>query len=301
MAREVECRVGRYAVALETTLLAHGVPRSEGKTLGHALEQIVRDAGGEPATVGIIEGRPVVGMSETDLAAFLATPDIPKTNTANLGLMLHQRRTAATTVSATMELAAAAGVRLFATGGLGGIHRGYGEHLDISADLAAFTRFPVAVVASGVKSILDVVATREALETLGVPVVGFGTDRFPAFYTAESDAGVDARFDDVADLAAFITAEIERTGRGVLIANPPPAEHAIPRASFERWLSEAMDEATKANITGRDATPFLLGRLHERSDRRTLRTNLELVKSNARLAGLLSRELKAAADPDRAR
>ncbi|MBL8747069.1 MAG: pseudouridine-5'-phosphate glycosidase, partial [Phycisphaerae bacterium] len=198
---------------------------------------------------------------------------------------------AATTVSATMELAAAAGVSVFATGGLGGVHRGYAHTLDISSDLAAMTRFPIAVVSSGVKSILDVTSTREALETLGIPVVGYQTDRFPAFYQRDSAAGIDARFDDEASLARFVQSELARTNRAVLIANPIPAHDEIPLPTFNQWLAQAQQEAESRSISGRDATPFILGRLHQVSAGATLRANLSLVKSNARLAASIASRL----------
>ena len=275
-------------VALETTLLIHGVPRGEGARLAAELEAIVASEGATPLCVGIVEGVPVVGLSRDQLATLLAKDSVAKANTANMGVLLHRRRDGATTVSTTMECAAAAGVRVFATGGLGGVHMGYGQRLDISADLAAFTRFPVAVVTSGVKSIRDVVSTREALETLGVCVVGFRTDRFPAFYLRESEAGVDARFDDEHELAAFLKAELARTGRGIVVANPIPAEHELPRDLWQTWLAQAVRDTADVAASGRDVTPALLGRLHALSGGRTLAANIELVKSNARLAAKLA-------------
>jgi pseudouridine-5'-phosphate glycosidase len=278
-------RAGKKAVALETTLLLHGVPRGEGPALASLLADIVREEGATPALVGVIAGRPVVGMTDDELAALFAAKSVAKANTSNLGPLMHRGEHAATTVSTTMELAAAADVRVFATGGLGGVHMGYGTSLDISADLAAFTRFPVAVVTSGVKSILDVVSTREALETLGIPVLGFGTDRFPAFYLRESAAKVDARFDDINDLAACVKHELERTGRGIVIANPIPHEAQIPQDEWDAWLIKATETA---QVTGRDATPAILGALHTLSGGRTLYANIELVKSNTRLAARLA-------------
>lgn len=275
-------------VALETTLLLHGVPRGQGQPLARELSEIVTSAGAHPAIVGLYRGTPTVGLSEAELAELFAAERVEKANTANLGILIHRRAHAATTVSTTMELAAAAGVRLFATGGLGGIHRGYGEHLDISADLAAFTRFPVAVVTSGVKSLLDVESTREALETLGIPVVGFRTDTFPAFYLRSSAARVDARFDEVPALAQFITAELNRTGRGIVVANPIPEADEIAEPDWSRWLAEAQSRSSTAR--GRDATPAILKHLHEVSGGATLRANLALVRSNARLAAALAAE-----------
>jgi len=276
------------SVALETTLLLHGVPRDSAAPLAHELAEIVTRAGAHPALVAILAGVPIVGVNDAELKALFDTPEVPKINSANLGVVLHRGFSGATTVSTTMELAAAAGVRYFATGGLGGVHRGYADHLDISADLAAFTRFPVAVVTAGVKSILDVVSTREAFESLGVPVVGYRTDHFPAFYLPTSEARVDARFDDEAELALFVQAELHRTGRGVVIANPIPAEHALDPVGWDAWLREASDDAQRQGVQGRAWTPFVLAHVHRRSGGATLRANLELVKNNVALAARLA-------------
>jgi pseudouridylate synthase len=280
-------RTTPLSIALETTLLLHGVPRESSLGLHELLEGDVRAGGGEPCLVGVVGGVPIVGLDRTELDVLLGSPRVAKANTSNLGVLLARGAHAATTVSTTMELAASAGVRVFATGGLGGMHQGFGDHWDVSADLAAFTRFPVAVIASGVKSILDVVSTREALETLGVPVVGYQTDRFPAFYQRASLAGVDASFDDVDSLAKYVAMELHRTGRGVLIAHPIPAAHAIAASEFEEWLRMAQQQAHDRAIQGRDVTPFVLGCLHELSGGRTLQANIALVRSNARLAGSL--------------
>lgn len=274
------------SVALETTLPALGLPAGEGLPFTRELGGIIRAGGAEPATVGVLSGRPIVGMNDDELAALLDGRPVEKANTANLGLLMHRGADAATTVSATMELAAAAGVRVFATGGIGGVHKGFGERLDISADLAALARFPVAVIASGTKSLLDVASTREALESLGVPVVGFRCDRFPAFYLRESDATLDARFDDEAELAAFVHAELDRTGRGILVCNPIPAADEIAPADWAAWLARA--ERRCADAGGRDITPCVLGALHEASGGATLRANLSLVRDNTRLAARLT-------------
>jgi pseudouridine-5'-phosphate glycosidase len=271
-----------HAVALETTLLLHGVPKSESPALAADLAEIVRTHGAHPAIVGVVGGVPTVGLTDAELGLLLAADKVTKVNTSNLGVAIHRKTHAATTVSTTMELAAAAGVRVFATGGLGGVHTNLAAHLDVSADLAAFTRFPVAVVTSGVKSLLDVEGTREVLETLGVPVVGYRTDRFPAFYLRESAATVDARFDDHADLARFVATEMSRTGRGVVVCNPIPAGDAIRADDWHAWLAAA--EGKVGSTAGRDATPRLLAALHEVSRGETLRANLALVRSNADLA-----------------
>jgi len=291
---DVLCRLGasaRSAVALETTLLLHGIPPAGAPAFHQELEDIVRTEGATPALVGVVSGRATVGVTLDELRQLLMAGTVPKANTSNLGVYLARGSHAATTVSATMEIAASAGVRVFATGGLGGVHQGYQEHLDISADLAAFTRFPVAVVASGVKSILDVGSTRELLETLGVPVIGYQTDRFPAFYRRDGGIGVDARFDDVDELAGYIHFELSRTGRGILIANAIPSEHEIDADAWAEWIAKAKAQVQAQGKSGRDATPALLGALHEISGGATLRANLALVKSNAALAGRLAARL----------
>jgi pseudouridine-5'-phosphate glycosidase len=284
-------RAGPNSVALETTLLLHGVPKDQAFPLAYNLSKIIKDRGVHPALVGVLSGQPIVGLTDEELATLLAAPNVPKANTSNLGALLHRRSHAATTVSTTMELAAAAGVRVFATGGIGGVHKNFATHLDISSDLIALTRFPVAVVASGVKSILDVAATRELLETLGVPVVGFKTEAFPAFYLRQTDPPIslDATFDNIPDLAAFVHAELTRTNRGVLIANPIPAPSELSKPDWDRWLAAATKEADAQGIHGRALTPFLLDQLHRLSAGATLKANLDLVMSNAALAADLCR------------
>lgn len=276
------------AVALETTLLCHGVPSGSAMGLSRDLNDLVRQHGASPALVGVFEGRPTVGLTDEELAVMVSADSVVKVNTANMGVAMHRRLHAATTVATTMELASEAGVHVFATGGIGGVHRGYGEHLDISSDLAAFTRFPVAVVTSGVKSLLDVIGTREVLETLGVPVVGFGTDVFPAFYVRDGGCGVDARFDDPTDLALFVAEEMARSRRGVVVANPIPEEAELDSSLFASWLAEAQSRASAEGCAGRAVTPRVLGILHEVSNGRTLEANLTLVKANAALAARIA-------------
>ncbi len=287
-------------VALETTLLLHGVPPEAARPLAQRLGKIVRDHGAIPRLVGVVHGQPIVGMSDEQLDVMLAARDmVGKTNTANLGVAMFRGRHAATTVSTTMELAARAGLSVFATGGIGGVHkflspthapRPMASPFDISADLAALTRFPIAVVASGVKSILDVAATREVLETLGIPVIGYRTEAFPAFYLRELREGsvgkVDYSFDDAAELGRFVRFELARTTRGILICNPIPLEHELKVGDWNTWLAAAQAKvaASEAGSSGRDATPALLSALHEVSGGATLRANIELVASNAALA-----------------
>jgi pseudouridine-5'-phosphate glycosidase len=285
----VDVRASGPVVALETTLLLHGVPKEASLQLARDLAGDVMAGGAKPALIGVMAGTAIAGLRDEELDVLLAAAKVPKSNTSNLGVLLARKSHAATTVSTTMEIAAAAGIRVFATGGLGGVHQGWTQHLDVSADLMAFTRFPVAVVTSGCKSILDVVATRELLETLGVPVVGFRTDRFPAFYQRESAAGVDARFDDVDELARFVSLELARTGRGVVVANPIPVADELPAAEFAGWLAAAQKVVSNAGgAGGRDATPAVLGQLHALSGGATLRANVALVRNNARVAGQLA-------------
>jgi len=286
--RPVHRVAGRAAVALETTLLAHGLPQGQGGPLANELDEIIEQHGVRPATTGVLDGVPIVGMTRDELADFLSRPDIEKANTANLGPLIHQGKTAATTVSATVLLAANAGIRTMATGGLGGVHHKLDQRLDISADLAALARHPVAVVASGVKAILDVASTRELLETLGVPVVGFRTDRFPAFYLTESEAGVDATFEHPADIARFARRHLASTGSGVLVVQPVPVEHAIEPHVWHDWLERAQHET--AAMQGRATTPAILEAVHRISDGHTLRTNLALVRANAELAAQIATE-----------
>jgi len=288
---QVDKRVNSRAVALETTLLVHGVPHNASLLLAEELDAIVRAEDSTPALIGVVEGRATVGMNRAELQSMIEGGDVPKVNTANLGHAFHAGYSAATTVSSTMEIAAHAGLRMFATGGIGGVHRGYGERLDISADLVAFTRYPVAVVTSGVKSILDVVATREALESLGITVIGFRTDTFPAFYMRDGGCGVDIRIDDLDDLARFVRSELPRTGRGIVIANPIPADDEISKPDWEGWLQEAERRAIDEGVSGRDVSPAVLSGLHEVSGGRTLEANIALVKSNARVAAAVESRL----------
>ncbi|MEO1584825.1 MAG: pseudouridine-5'-phosphate glycosidase [Planctomycetota bacterium] len=272
-------------VALETTILAHGLPADRAPQIHRDLAQAVVGQGAEPCLIGVLRGRATAGMTEADLKDMLAADPVLKANRSNLGVMLRTGATAATTVSTTVEIAAAVGVCLMATGGIGGVHLGYADRLDISADLLAIASHPVAVVSSGCKNILDLAATREALETLGVPVVGYRTDSFPAFYQRQTDIPIDHAFDDPNELAAYIDAELRRTGRGIVVCNPIPAESEIPLETWQAWLAEAK---TSPAAAGRDATPQLLARVHHLSEGRTVDANIALALSNAALAGTLA-------------
>jgi pseudouridine-5'-phosphate glycosidase len=292
----------RSRLALESTFLLHGVPAGSAVTLAEDLAKLAVAHGAEPVLFGLRPQGEKDGkggdcsrersLSKADLAEMLASDGAtPKLNTASLGAAIARGTAGATTVSTTMELAAAAGVRVFATGGLGGVHKHLDQRLDISTDLLAFTRFPVAVVTAGCKSILDVINTRELLETLGVPVIGFRCDRFPAFYRREAGsggAGVDARFDEIEPLAKFVRRELARTCRGVVICNPIPVEHELAEFHWAKWLEEAERQAVASGATGRAVTPAVLGALHKISGGATLAANIELVKHNVAVGAQLA-------------
>jgi pseudouridine-5'-phosphate glycosidase len=276
-------------VALETTLVTHGLPQPDGVTTALSLEQIVRDAGATPATIGIIGGAIRVGLSRTELDELAATPSVAKVNLSNLAAAVLSGQAGSTTVAATMFAAHASGIRVFATGGIGGVHRGASESGDVSADLTALSRIPVAVVSAGAKAILDLPRTVEMLETLGVPVLGFGTDEFPAFYRRSSGLPVDRRYDAIADLAAAVRLHLSLgLGTGVLIANPIPVADEMPAELYERALNTALSEAETRGIRARAVTPFLLDRMRELTGGDSVRANVALLRHNAQVAAALA-------------
>lgn len=278
---------GRAVVALETTLVTHGLPPADGLAVAAELERAVRDEGALPATIGVLEGRARVGLTAAELGRLASAPDVAKLNLSNLGPCLAAAGSGSTTVAATMLIARAAGLAVFATGGIGGVHRGDGG--DVSADLTALCRFPVAVVCSGAKAVLDLPRTVEALETLGVPVLGFRTDRFPAFYRRDSGLPLDRRCDGEAALADAVRAHFALgSGTGVVVANPVPAEFELPADVYEPALADALADAERQRIRGRGVTPFLLERLRERTEGQTVFSNRALLAANARLAARLA-------------
>jgi len=279
-------------VALETTLVTHGLPHPQGLDAALELEQIVRIGGAVPATVGILGGAVRVGLTRAELERFASARDVAKVNLGNLAAVVASNTPGSATVAATMFVAAEAGIRVFATGGIGGVHRDAVQSGDVSADLVALGRFPVAVVCAGAKAILDLPRTVEMLETLGVPVLGFGTDEFPAFYRRSSGQRVDRRCDAVDDLARVARAHWELgLTTGVLIANPIPEADELPRAAYELALEGALAEAAERGLRGREVTPFLLDRLSELTGGATVKANLALLRNNARVAAELARAL----------
>jgi pseudouridylate synthase len=283
---------GRPVVALETTLVTHGLPHPDGVGAALALENEIRQGGATPATIGILRGAVRVGLTPAELNELATTPDIVKVNLSNLAATVAAGRPGATTVAATMFAAHAMGIRVFATGGIGGVHRDAGISGDVSADLTALSRIPIAVVCAGAKAILDLPRTVEMLETLGVPVFGLQTNEFPAFYRRSSGLSVDSRMDTIEELASALRTHLALgLGTGVLIANPIPASDELPADTHERALETALSDAAKQDLRGRGVTPFLLERLRALSGGESVRANLALLTNNARVAAQLARAL----------
>jgi pseudouridylate synthase len=276
-------------VALETTLVTHGLPQPEGVRTALALEQVVRDCGATPATIGVLDGAIRVGLSGAELERLAATPSVAKVNLSNLAASVSSSRPGSTTVAATMFAAHASGIRVFATGGIGGVHRGVNESGDVSADLTALSRIAIAVVCAGAKAILDLPRTCEMLETLGVPVFGFGTDEFPAFYRRSTGLPVDQRFDTIEALASAVTLHFSLgLGTGVVIANPISASEEMPLAIYDRALQTALADVDAQGVKGRAVTPFLLERMRSLTGGESVRANLALLCDNARVAARLA-------------
>jgi pseudouridine-5'-phosphate glycosidase len=281
-------------VALETTLVTHGLPHPQGLETAAALEAAVRAEGAVPATIGVLGGRVRVGMSAPELAELATAAGTLKLNPSNLAAQVARGGPGSTTVAATMLVAAHAGIPVFATGGIGGVHREVTATGDISADLCALARHRVAVVCAGAKAVLDLPRTVELLETLGVPVYGLGTDELPAFYRRASGLPVDARFDEVAALALAVRTHFTLgPGSGVVVGNPIPAAAELPAEIYEPALAQALAAAAAGGVRGRDVTPFLLERLRTLTDGRSVAANLALLEHNARVAARLARSLAA--------
>jgi pseudouridine-5'-phosphate glycosidase len=282
---------GGPVVALESTIISHGFPYPANLECALTAEQCVRDEGAVPATIAIVGGRLTVGLNRAQIERFATAgaANVAKASRRDIGVLVARRADGATTVAGTMLIAALAGIRIFATGGIGGVHRGAQESMDISADLLELARTPVAVVCAGAKSILDIGLTLEVLETHGVPVLGYRTDEFPAFYARESGFRVDARLDSAEQIADVLRAQSDVGVRGgTLVANPIEPEHAIDRSILDGWTRTALNQADEAHVHGKDVTPFLLARLHELSDGATETANKELVYGNARLAARIA-------------
>ncbi|WP_456424992.1 pseudouridine-5'-phosphate glycosidase [Rhodocaloribacter sp.] len=283
-------------VALESTVITHGLPHPQNVETALRLEAVLREAGASPRTIGILDGKIIAGLREDEIRRLAAMPDARKVSLRDLPVVTARGLSGGTTVATTMWVAHRHGIRVFATGGIGGVHRGDGPpgagSFDVSADLEALAQTPVAVVCAGPKAILDLPATREVLETRGVTVAGYGTDEMPAFYSRSSGLPVDVRCDTPEEVADLIRARRDLGLPGaVLVTVPVPEAAAIPRAEIEPAIAEAHEEAARRGLRSAEVTPFLLARLAERTGERSLRANLALLENNARVAAAIARAL----------
>jgi pseudouridine-5'-phosphate glycosidase len=281
---------GRPVVALESTIISHGMPWPQNAETAQEVEAEVRAHGAVPATIAVLDGRLKAGISAGDIERLARHgPQMTKLSRRDLGLVVAQGGSGATTVAATMIVAALAGIRVFATGGIGGVHRGAETSFDISADLQELARTPVAVVCAGAKSILDLRLTLEYLETHGVPVLGYRTSELPAFFCRESGLGVDARVESAQEIARAMQAQwaLGLQG-GLVIANPIPEAHALPRERVDQAIDEALADASAQGIAGKAVTPFLLARVNALTGGNSLASNIQLVLNNARLAAAIA-------------
>jgi pseudouridylate synthase len=280
---------GRPVVALESTIIAHGLPRPDNLRVAREIEAAVRSGGAVPATIALLDGAVRVGLDDAALSALALTDGVVKCGVRDLAPALARGVAGATTVAATSHIAELAGIRVFATGGLGGVHRGYASTFDESADLGTLARVGVCVVCAGVKSILDLPATLERLETLNVTVLGYGTDTFPAFYLNDSGLPLPWRVDTPEEAAAVLRARV--APGAVVVANPLPADEQVDPELHDRVLREGLEAAARLGVTGRDVTPFLLERFHTQTGGESLRANVRLVLRNAELAARIAAAL----------
>jgi pseudouridylate synthase len=282
---------GRPVVALESTIISHGMPYPQNVAMATEVEGIVREHGAVPATIAVLAGRPRIGLGADDLELLASHGDVTKVSVRDLPFVMARGTHGATTVAATMRLAALAGIRVFVTGGLGGVHRGAQQTFDISADLTELGSTSVAVVSAGVKSILDIALTLETLETLGVPVLVRGSDEFPSFYSRSSGHAAPMRVDSAAEVAAVMRAKWDLgLDGGLVVANPIPAEDEIPADEIGGIIEQALADMDRLGIHGKDATPYLLGRIVEITGGASLTANIALVRHNARLGAAIARE-----------
>jgi pseudouridine-5'-phosphate glycosidase len=297
LAPEVDAALtaGLPVVALESTIISHGLPRPRNHEAALEFEQILRDRGVVPATIAVLDGVPRIGL-DADGVRRIAEEDLAKASVRDLPVLASLGLSGATTVAATARLAALAGIRVFATGGLGGVHRGATHTFDESADLPTLAENPITVVSAGVKSVLDIAATLERLETLSIPVVGYGTRQFPAFWLRESGYQLDWSVEDAAAVAAIMRARDELGLRqGIVVANPIPLEQQWDPAEHDRVLGEAFAAAEAAGVRGKAVTPFLLGYIVDASGGRSLEVNLDLARNNVRVAAEIAQAWAAGA------
>ncbi|MBE5770465.1 MAG: pseudouridine-5'-phosphate glycosidase [Clostridia bacterium] len=287
---EAALKEGRPVIALESTIISHGMPYPQNVETALKCEAAARECGAEPATIAVIGGKLCAGLTEEEID-YLGREGtkVTKASRRDLPILVAKKADGATTVAATMIIAALAGIKVFATGGIGGVHRGAETTMDISADLEEMAQTPVAVVCAGAKSILDLGLTLEYLETKGVPVLGYGTKELPAFYTRQSGFNVDYKVDSPEEIASFINAqrEMDYPG-GMLIANPIPEEYAMPKETIDAAINQALKEAGEQGIKGKETTPFLLARVCELTGGESLASNIQLVLNNVRLAAKIA-------------
>lgn len=280
---------GKPIVALESTIISHGMPYPQNVKTAREVEQIIREHGAVPATIAILDGKIKIGLSDDELEMFGKSTDVAKASRRDLPYLIATKKPGATTVAATMICAAAAGIKIFVTGGIGGVHRGAETTMDISADLEELAQTDVAVICAGAKSILDLGLTMEYLETKGVPVIGYQTDVLPAFYTPHSDFSVNFRADDVTEIASTLKVkwDLQMKG-GAVIMNPIPEESAMDEKAINEVIETALKEAKELHITGKDVTPFLLAKVKELTGGKSLEANIALVKNNALIGAQLA-------------
>ncbi|WP_416149135.1 pseudouridine-5'-phosphate glycosidase [Salipaludibacillus sp. HK11] len=277
-------KVGTPIVALESTIIAHGMPYPQNIETATKVEEIIREKGAVPATIAIIDGKIKVGLTSDELTLLGRASDVEKVSRRDLSAVLAMKRMGATTVAATMICAELAGIKIFVTGGIGGVHRGGQETMDVSADLQELAKTNVAVVCAGAKSILDIELTLEYLETYGVPVIGYQTDEFPAFYTQSSGFGVDVAAKSAEEIADMLKVKWDlNLSGGMVIGNPVPSGDEMDPILIKGIIDEALEAAKKEKISGKGTTPFLLDRLKNKSNGATLKTNISLVENNARV------------------
>ena len=280
---------GKPVVALESTIISHGMPFPQNLEMVHRCESLIRAQGAIPATIALMDGKIKVGLSEEEVMTLAKATDVVKVSRRDFAEVLANQKIGATTVAATMIAAAMAGIRFFATGGIGGVHRGYEQTMDVSADLEELSRNEVTVVCAGAKSILDLPRTLEYLETKGVPVIGYQTDVLPQFFCADSPYRLNSRMDTPQAIAHFLhTKEELQLGGGVLITNPIPKEASLDQQYIEAIIEEAIVQAQHAGIRGKDVTPYLLAAIVEKSEGKSLQANLALVYHNATLAAQIA-------------
>ncbi|GLI50669.1 pseudouridine-5'-phosphate glycosidase [Tepidanaerobacter syntrophicus] len=276
-------------VALESTIISHGMPYPQNIEMAHKVEEIVRENGAIPATIAIMDGKIKIGINEEDLKILATNSDIAKVSRRDIAAVIASKGIGATTVAATMLCANMAGIKFFVTGGIGGVHREYEKTLDVSADLEELAQTPVTVICAGAKSILDLPRTLEYLETKGVPVIGFKTDELPAFFTRNSGLKLNLRLDSVEEIAKLVyVQDTLKLKGGILVANPIPEESSLDKEYIDSIIDEAIEESEKLGVKGKDLTPFLLKRIVEKTEGKSLEANLQLVYNNAKIGSRIA-------------